>query len=180
VLADPEWNGLKIGDWATWIAAASSAVAVITALVLSKSDSRRRDREQTAHGRVIASFLYIEVGLMNARLAEAISQAQACLEYSDEKAMHSVDRIRTLIDAIDTTKFTSNLDKLAVLPVPHGEFLASVADIKRVIVSTCEWKTRLPFPNDAHSVARDLLPQLLVMKKSSDAFLNTFKRKFTD
>lgn len=170
--------GMKVGDMATWFGAGGSIAAVITALRLARSADRRHDREAQARGRVIASFLFAEVGLLRARLEDAINQAEQSKTFADQRANQAIDRVRQQIDAIDTTKFTLNLDKLADMPSTHGEFLAAVEDMKRVISSACVWSTAFPLPHDAHSKADLLLPQLRAMKGNADAFMVEYEPKF--
>jgi predicted outer membrane lipoprotein len=172
------WHGLKVGDLATWAGALGSISAVVTALWLAKSDSRRRDSEAAARGRVMASFLFAEVGLLNRRVEEAINQAIACKTFKNQNAMEAINHIKSLFEGIDASKFSSNLDKLAHLPGSHGEFLAAVPDIRRVMVTACTWRTAFPLPKDAHEIADSVLPQLHAMKKNTSAFVAEYEPKF--
>jgi hypothetical protein len=50
---DHAWHGLKVGDWATWVAALATVGASITALWIAGRDQRRRDRERAENQDIV-------------------------------------------------------------------------------------------------------------------------------
>lgn len=171
---DLVFHGLKVGDWATWFGAFGSLCAVVTALWLAKSEGRRRDQDRLARGRVIASFLFIDVGKLQKDVELAIKRAEFCKTLPDLRAYSEIAAVHKIVSAIDESKFANNLDKLAELPGRHGEFLAAVADMKRVLAAASAIPSHNQSVDEAHSRADLLLDQLRTMNQHANEFLKDF------
>jgi hypothetical protein len=69
--ADPMWHGLKVGDWATWIAGGATFLAVCAAIGVPLAQGILQRCERKAHGWQTAHILAIE---MNVLLGGLLSQ----------------------------------------------------------------------------------------------------------
>lgn len=172
------FSGLELGDLATWVAAFGTIAAVVVALWLARSDGRRREREKYARARVIASYIFTEVGLLDKRVTEAIRHAEAAKIFFDERAVSEISVVSRLIGSIDAGRFVANLDKFVDLPADHAVFLAAIPDMKWVLLEMSKLEMPLPLPQDAHQIADEVLPQLRVIKDRCADFLAEFLPQF--
>lgn len=71
VCTDPVWHGLKIGDWATWVAGGATFLAVCVAVGVPVVQGFLQRRERRAHENETARILAIEI---NAVMGSFLSQ----------------------------------------------------------------------------------------------------------
>lgn len=69
--SDPVWHGLKIGDWATWVAGGATFLAVCVAVGVPVVQGFLQRRERRVHEQETARILAIE---MNAVMGSFLSQ----------------------------------------------------------------------------------------------------------
>lgn len=172
--------GLEAGDWAAWASAAGTFAAAAVALWMARRDGKRNAREAYAKGRVIASFLFTTVGLLDKSIEEALRHVQSAKKFNDERAMDEIDLARKIVSKMHMEKFGTNLDKLIHLPGDHALFLAAAPDMKTALLAILTFNATLPLPRDAHEIADLVLPQLQAMKVNTASFLDEFIPQFAN
>jgi hypothetical protein len=172
---DPDF---KWGDAATWVAAVGTIATVIVALNLSTRESRRRSQETYARGRVIASFLFTEIGLLEMGVKDAIEAVkQASNSSSNSDAITFIRQAIKIVDRMDVSKIAENLDKLVYLPAEHAVALAAVPDMKNVVLRLMQ-KSFQGSHEELKELCGLILPQMHTMKMRIDEFLAEFVPQF--
>ena len=165
------------GDAATWVAAIGTVGTVIVALGLSTRDSRRRAADTYARGRVIASFLFTEIGLLEKSAEAAIQKVAESKTHLDHRAREFIYEATGIVNRMDVTKIAGNLDKLVDLPAVHAVALAAIPDMKKVLLKLLQL-AHAGSTQEVHALCDLILPQLYVMKARLDEFLAEFRPQF--
>jgi hypothetical protein len=168
----------KWGDPATWVAAFGTIGTVIVALNLSTRESRRREQESYARGRVIASFLFTEIGLLEMGVRDAIAAVTEATKRSHySRARPFINQAIDIVNRMDVSKTAGNLDKLVYLPAAHAVALAAIPDMKIVVLKLMQ-NTLQGQSEELQAICKLILPQLQTMKMRIDEFLAEFTPQF--
>jgi hypothetical protein len=177
------WDGMvHWGDVATWISAIGTLAAVIVALGIALSDARRRNLKDYARGRVLASYLFADIGIAETGVVAAEASLESVLTATSPAAMNQAlaDAIRA-INVIDVSKIIGAMDKLSDLPPNHAIGLAAIPDNFKAVVTVLRgtWgKGSNVAAADAIATAEQCLEQLHITRRRLRAFLHEFEPEF--
>ena len=176
------WVAILVGTLAAaggFAAAWASYRAAHIALAIANDEKLRRQEEEVARGRVIASYLFTDVGGIQKCCEEAIKVLDKVQTFTDERAMQHLDFARGIVREIDVTKIQENLEKLIWLPTGHAAALAAMPDMKRVILVVMGMtESHLPLPAHAHAAAKRGTIQLEIMRARATEFIDEFMPLF--
>ena len=176
------WVAIVVGTLAAaggFAAAWASYRAARIALAVANDEKLRRHEEEIARGRVIASYLFTDVGGIQKRCEEAIKALDKVQTFTDERAMQLLDSARSIVREMDVTKIQENLEKLIWLPTGHATALAAIPDMKRVILVVMGvTETQFPLPTHAHAAAKRGKIQLEIMRARTTEFIDEFMSLF--
>lgn len=160
-------------------AAWASFRAARVALQIAEEEKIWRREEEIARGRVIASYLFTDVGGIQKHCEEAIKRLDKVQTFADERAMECLDNARQIVASIDVTKIEQNLEKLIWLPIGYAAALTAMPDMKKVVLVVMRInETTFPLPIHAHEAAGRGKTQLAIMLSRVTEFINEYMPLF--
>lgn len=173
---------MEVGDLATWVSAFGTIAAVAVALNLAGRESKRREEDRYARGRVIASFLFADVGIIHRAMelaAAALTKAQTAGS-RDEMAAAVFDAYR-IIEQADTMKIAAHMDKVVDLPARHAVAVAALPDnvkaIRSILIDQVNAGSSATV-SALRDTADSCLAQISVTRARLDAFMADFEPQF--
>ena len=168
----------RIGDIATWVAAFGTIAAVGWAIYLAGTESRNRRNDAYARARVMASFLFTEIGLLNVACDAVIGRLEEAKKFTDGRAFLALEDARAKFDRTCLRKIEENLERLTWLPPSHAVGFAALPDMKRVIQTILDPGSNTLSVQSIHDACDRGLTQLKYFKRCLTDFLGEFEPQF--